>query len=379
MSKVSGYNRGIMMLMMGVVALFISFSALASPITVKDMAGRTVTFDKIPTRVALQDGRVGFDFALLFHGTDPFSRIVVWNNLIRRQLPGFWNLMSQKWPDTAKIPDMVFGDNGQVNVEQLIARHPQVLIAELRARPVLEQSNAVTQLAAAGIKVVYVDDAVNPVPNAAKSLLLLGKLFGKEKEAQAYYDFYQQHLNALNKAIAQQPTPHPLVFVEALAGQNDANNCCFTHGNFGWGKLVQAVKARNLGSQILHSPSGIVSAETLLANQPDVFIMTGRAPSNVMPELGFNVTPKNINERMQSLMQRPGLAELNTVQNGRVYGIYHPFYSSVLNIVGLEYLAKDVYPKAFTSLDPGHTFQQILAQFTDLPKGNAILGMQLQK
>lgn len=358
------------------MAVFSIIRPAAAAITVTDMAGRVVTINEVPQRIALQDGRVGMDLVLLDRSA-PFQRVVVWNNLLRRSQPGFWALMSQKWPQAASIPDMGFDDNGAVNLEELIAAKPQILIAELRARPVLEQQGAMRALAALHIPVVFVDDSEHPVPGAVNSVLLLGKILGKQQEAQAYYDFYQSHYEGLQSVIAKQPEPHPTVFVEALAGQNDANNCCFTHGNFGWGLLVQALGAHNLGSSILHTPSGQITPEALLAAQPDAVIMTGRAPSTAMVPMGFNTSPQQAGARLLALESRPGIAQLNAVKNDRVYGIYHPFYSSVLNIIGLEYLAKFIYPTAFPDLDPGKTYSDILAKFTDLPQAPALFAMQV--
>lgn len=48
--------------------------------------------------------------------------------------------------------------------------------------------------------------------------------------------------------------------MEALAGNSDA--CCFTHKyHSGWGGLVEAVGANNIGSQLLPGASGFVSLE----------------------------------------------------------------------------------------------------------------------
>lgn len=376
--KFSQHARRLALSGLAVFSLALSAQALADPFTVTDMAGRKVHFNDVPDRIALQDGRVGMDLALLKRD-NPFEGVVAWNNLIRRQQPGLWASITKQWPATTRIADMHFTDNGEVNVEKLIAEQPQVLIAELRARPVLEQNHAIDQLKAVGIPVVFVDDTQHSVPNAAKSLLVLGKVLGHEKEAQAYYDYYQSHLKALQQTIAKQPKPRPKVFVEALAGQNDADDCCFTHGDFGWGRLVQAVGATNMGSQLLHSPAGQVGLETLLSNQPDVIVMTGRGPSPVMPEFGFDPQQGTIDSRMTALAARNGFAELDAVQQGRLYGIYHPFYSSVLNIVALEELAKMIYPDAFKQLDPQATFNEILSKFTSLSAKNAVLAAQAPK
>jgi iron complex transport system substrate-binding protein len=334
-------------------------------ITVTDMAGRKVTLAAPPQRIALQDGRIALDLALLDRD-QPFGRVVVWNNLLQRFEPNQWSILAKNWPAAAKIPDMGFDDNGAVNLEELIAERPQLLVAELRARPVLEQQGVMRTLAQLGIPVLFVDDSENPVPNAARSVTLLGQVLGRAAEAKAYVDFYDFHLAALNKIIAAQPKPRPLVFVNVLAGQNDANGCCFTHGNFGWGLLVQAAGARNLGADLLRTPAGPVSMEAVLAAQPNVLVMTGRAPNAAA-----------VDARLRTLVQRPGFAALEAVNDGRVYALYHPFYSSVFNIVGLEYLAKYIYPQAFTALHPGQDYASIIAQFTNIPPSPVLLGMQL--
>jgi iron complex transport system substrate-binding protein len=347
----------------------------AYPVTVTDMAGRQVTITAPPQRIALQDGRVALDLALLDRD-HPFARIVVWNNLLRRFSPAFWSVLASHWPAAANIPDMGFDDDGAVNLEEIVARQPQLLIAELRARPVLEQDGTLRTLASLRIPVIFVDDSVHPVPDAALSVTLLGKVLDRRAEAAAYTSFYDAHLARLMAGIAAQPLPHPSVFVEALAGQNGGGSCCFTHGDFGWGLLVQAVGARNLGSSLLHTPSGQVSMETLLARQPEVFVMTGRGPSATMPGFGYGAGRAQVAQRLLALETRPGFAALRAVQNDRVYGIYHPFYSSVFNIVGLEYLAKFIYPAGFPALDPAATYTALISRFTTIPQNPVLLGLQ---
>jgi iron complex transport system substrate-binding protein len=351
-------------------------NAAHAEITVTDMAGRTVTLPAVPQRIALQDGRVALDLALLDRD-HPFARVVVWNNLIKRFSPNLWSMLAKRWPAAANIPDMGFDDNGAVNLEELIAKRPQLLVAELRARPVLEQEGVMRTFKQLGIPVLFVDDTENPVPDAARSVTLLGKVLGREAEAKAYVDFYDSHLAALDKVIAAQPKKRPLVFVNVLAGQNDAGDTCFTHGDFGWGLLVQAVGARNLGSELLRTPAGQVSMESVLAAQPNVLIMTGRAPSDALVPMGYDTTKAAVDSRLRALVQRPGFNALEAVRDDRVYALYHPFYSSVFNIIGLEYLAKFIYPQAFTALQPGQDYASIIAQFTDIPASPVLLGMQM--
>ena len=60
------------------------------------------------------------------------------------------------------------------------------------------------------------------------------------------------------------------------------------------------------------------------------------------------------------------------MKEGRFYGIYHNFYNHPYNIVGLEYLAKFIYPAQFPDLDPAKTYSEILSRFTEVPEGKGI-------
>lgn len=134
----------------------LSFSALATtyPITITDMDGQKITLKQEPKRVVLQDGRDILTLALLDRD-DPFSRVVAWNNNLKKSDPQTVTLLEKKWQeDMQKIPDMGFNDKGEVNTEVVIAQKPDVLIAQLRAKPALEGSGVVSRLKDANIPVL---------------------------------------------------------------------------------------------------------------------------------------------------------------------------------------------------------------------------------
>ncbi len=109
-----------------------------------------------------------------------------------------------------------------------------------------------------------------------------GQSPNRESQAKAFTDYYRQQLQSIRQKTAT-ITPKANVFVEALAGNSDA--CCFTHGHSGWGGLVEAVGANNIGSQLLPGASGFVSLEKIISMKPDAWIMTGskRGNSQVLP------------------------------------------------------------------------------------------------
>lgn len=220
------------------------------PVTVKDLDNRTVTVEHKPQRIILQDGRDIFALALL-ERDNPFSRVVAWNNLPKKQDTETWNVLKRKWPEAETILDMKFSDQGNVDLETVISRQPDLMIAQLRAKPSLVQTGVLAQLEALHIPVVFVDYELHPVENTLPSIALLGKVMGQTDRAQAYIDFYQQRLDTIHQRLAT-TSKKPLVFIEPIAGVGGLDNgCCFTHARNGWGGLVEAAGGTNIGSQLL--------------------------------------------------------------------------------------------------------------------------------
>ncbi|XXF07063.1 ABC transporter substrate-binding protein [Pseudomonas sp. D2-3] len=351
---------------MAALCLVCSVAAQATdyPLTVTDLAGRQVTLEHEPQRIVLQDGRDLFALALLDRD-DPFKRITVWNNIIKRSDPNTWQAFQKRWPESSgQAIDMQFGDEGDMNLEAVVAGKPDLLVFQLRARRSLEGAGVERKLAALNIPAIYVDSDLDPVPNGQQSVALLGKVLNREARAREYLDFYKVRLAKVDKGVAEQGK-RPLVFVEAKAGQGGATSCCFTHGDVYWGKLVQAAGGDNLGSRLLPGATGDVTLETVISRKPDVYLMSGTqfpGSASISPPFGFGPTVQQatIDQAMQQLLQRPGMAQLSAVQQGRVYGVYHQFYASAWNILAVEYLAQAFYPQAATGLDHAASTRALL-------------------
>lgn len=209
-------------------------TATTYPVTFTDTDGQEITLKQEPKRIVLQDGRDILALALLDRD-NPFERVVAWNNNLKKSDPQAVSLLESQWKSTMNnIPDMGFNDKGEVNTELVIAQRPDVLIAQLRAKPALEGSGVVSKLKQANIPIIYVDTFLEPVKNTKASVSLLGLVLNKEQQAKQYTDFYQQHLDNIQIKTAK-VVIKPRVFVEAKAGANGSDSCCFTHNNAGWG------------------------------------------------------------------------------------------------------------------------------------------------
>ncbi len=357
----------------------LSAQAMATtyPLTLTDAAGQTLTIKQEPKRIVVQDGRDILALALLDRA-DPFTRVVAWNNLLKKSDGETWKILQSKWPGANNIIDMGFSDKGEVNLESVIAKHPDLMVAQLRSKPSLSQTGVLDKLQALNIPVLFIDTMLKPVENTPKSITLLGETLNRESEAKQYTDFYQQHYqHILDKTKTVEPKP--LVFIEAKAGLNGLESCCFTHAHVGWGGMIEAVGARNVGSALLPGATGDVSLEKVISMKPDAYIVSGSqwaSKTNAAVPFGYGVTQQQVDDAFNKMKQRPGFAQLSAVKEGRFYGIYHNFYNHPYNIVGLEYLAKFIYPTQFKDLDPAKTYSEILRRFTEVPEGKGILGAQ---
>ncbi|MDN4628343.1 MULTISPECIES: ABC transporter substrate-binding protein [Erwinia] len=362
-------------LLLASLAVSAGAAATTYPLQITDMDNQKITLAKEPQHVILQDGRDIMALALLDR-ENPFHRVVAWNNLPKKQDPQTWALLSKTWPEAAKIIDMGFNDQGQVNLESVVAQQPDLMIAQLRAKAALKQTGVLDTLQRLHIPVMFIDYELHPAQNTANSITLLGKVLNQEPRAKAYTDFYNQRFDAMQQTIGQ-IAKKPTVFIEPIAGNSDS--CCFTHGHNGWGGLVEAVGGKNIGSALLPGASGFVALEKIIAMKPDVYIMTGskRPNKNVLP-FGYNVLPQEVKTTFTTLVNRSGLQQITPVQQGRVYGIYHHFYNHPYNIIGMEILARDLYPQAFSKLDPTADFHQIITRFTKLPDAPVTLSYAQQ-
>lgn len=361
----------------GLALVFMPLLALAQnwPVTVKDLDNRTVTVEREPQRIILQDGRDIFTLALL-ERDNPFAHVVAWNNLPKKQDTETWNMLKRKWPEAEKILDMKFSDQGNVDLETVISRQPDLMIAQLRAKPSLVQTGVLAKLEALHIPVVFVDYELHPVQNTLPSIALLGKVMGQTDRAQAYIDFYQQRLDTIHQRLAN-VSKKPLVFIEPIAGVGGLDNgCCFTHARNGWGGLVEAAGGNNIGSQLLPGATGNISVEKIISMNPDYYLMTGsKRPGKgtaVIP-FGYNVPAGDVTAAFNALLARQGVASIPAVAKGHTGALYHHFYNNPYNIIAIEALSKIFYPTQFEDVDPQADYHTIITRFTAIPDDNIIL------
>lgn len=134
-------------------------------------------------------------------------------------------------------------------------------------------------------------------------------------------------------------------------------------------RSAEAIGAENIGSGLIPGSSGDVTLETVIAQRPDVHVMTGRqaaANGAALTPMGYNTDTARINAALTVLERRNGFAAIEAVRNNRVFAISLLFCSHPHNIVGLEWLTKMAYADELASLDPAETYRTIISRFTTI-------------
>lgn len=342
----------------------IATPAAAQPVTVTDLAGRTVTLPGPAKRIVLAQGRQLNGLGLLH--PDPISLLAGWGSDHKRQNPDAYARYAAKFPAIETVPTV--GDGGTqdgFSFEKAVSLAPDlVILSQSLAGSRHGPGDLVSRFEAAGITVAVVDFYLQPLRDTVPSLRVLGKLIGREQQAEAYVRFYEERRERLASRV--RGIERPSVFMHAHAGGFD---CCQSPGKGTFDDFITLAGGRNIAASILPGATGQISLEQLLAADPAVYVATGgvhlaRRGGLV---LGLGVSPEEGARSFATLIAGPGISALSAVRSGRAYGLWQLFNDTPLHIVAIEALAKWIHPERFADLDPQATLNEIQARFSAIP------------
>lgn len=345
----------------------------AETFRVTDLAGRTVEVPKGAKRIILGEGRMFYATVMLDKET-PFSQIAAVGDDLPKFDPDTWNRYLERFPEAKKVPLIGAAASSDFSVEKALQLDVDVLIVTLGFLDKISESGIVEKLAKAGVPTVFVDFRERPTQNTVPSMLLLGRIFGKEAEAQAFVDFYLQQMRRVyNVTTRLKQEQRPLVFAEQ-AGGLEPSKCCRAFGNFNFGEFVAEAGGLNWGSKFFSGTGGDVNPEKIIVDDPAYYLVTGANwsksnPGNKAVWLGYEMTEAKAKEQLRGLTERPGFPQLAAVKAGRVMAVYHQFYQSPYHFVAIQALAKWLHPDLFRDLDPEKTYRELHERFLPIRLG----------
>lgn len=340
-------------------------AAAAETIEVTDLAGRVVNVTRDPQKIVLSEGRQLYTLAMLDR-EDPFKRVVGWGNDLIENDPGAWAKYLAKFPKAKDIANMGNPYAADVSMEKIASLGTEVYILDLSNYFKAQETGLLAKLEKAGITTVFVDFRQDPTQNVLPSVQLLGRILGREKEANAFADYYMRQTRSIYARVGAIPDKQkPMVFVERAAGLLP---CCATFGPFNFGRYIEEAGGRNWGSQFFSAFQAQAAQEKVLADNPDVYFLTGANwygsnPGSSAVALGYDATPEQVQKQLAALMNRPGFQQLKAVQGKKVMAFYHQFYDMPYYFIAELAMAKEFYPDRFKDVDPEAIFKEFHEKF----------------
>lgn len=348
---------------LALLALILAGPALAAPVTVTDIVGRSVTLPAPAKRIVLAQGRQLNALGLIH--PDPLSLLVGWGNDFQRQMGEAYALYRTRFPAIATLP--IVGDSTPTgfSIEKTVALNPDLVVLSLSVAGTRRgPGDLVERLEAAGIPVVVVDFYLKPFRDTVPSLRILGRLLGREQAAEDFIRFYEARRQRITERLGS--VERPSVFIHAHAGGGE---CCMSPGKGTFDDYVTAAGGRNVGAALLPGATGQVSLEQVLAEDPAIYVATGGthlAKSGGLV-LGLGVPADAAARSFATQLARPGIDALSAVRTGRAYGLWQLFNDTPIHIAAIEALAKWFHPDLFADIDPSVTLDEISRRFSAIP------------
>ena len=190
----------------------------------------------------------------------------------------------------------------------------------------------------------------------------LGYILDRKDEADEFINFYEGWLNSIEERVKEIP-------------EGDKTRVYYEHGVRDYltcgcrpGSGIYRVYHDNLiaagGKNIFSDLVGCVNVdpEGVMKRNPEVIIKMGRGV------YGVDDVTVLIDQR-DEIMNRPELADVTAVKNGRVYMLSRDICCCGGlggNFVAIGYMAKWLHPDMFKDIDPKETHQEYLTRFQGL-------------
>lgn len=355
-----------------ILSAFLLGQATASEmLSITDVAGRTIEVEVPAKKVVLGEGRFLPTLAILDR-EDPVGRVAAMMADFRRFDPATYAQYKKTFPRISEIEEIGAGGAASFSSEHAIGVKPDVAIFGLGSAhgPGARDKEILARLEAAGIPVLVVDFRIDPLVNTPKSVRLLGKILGRDKAAEEFVAFYEKNLNVVHERLERAATK-PRVFMEIRVGLRE--QCCETIGQQVMGRFIDWAGGDNIVAEKIPGTHGVVNAEFLLSEQPDIYIAT--AIGNYPPAsadkgrviLGAGAPADVAAESLKRVVRRPVVSELHAVKSGSAFAIWHHFYNTPMNVAAVQAMAKWFHPDLFTDLDPRKTLEEYFRRFQPMP------------
>ena len=258
------------------------------------------------------------------------------------------------FPKLSKLPIIGTWMGPGLNYEAILNQNPDVFLTFVRGSRYLDEEKLPS--------VTVIGLLLHHPEGFTERVKLLGYILDKKEEAEEYINWHEDWINEIKS-----PT-------EGLSEGEKPRVFCW--GHFQPGGTYTGVGKGNRIHEICDIAGGIniaadlkgtwptVDPEWVIEQNPDIIVAQTSASS---VHCGYGADdPSEIAAARENILNRPELAKVTAVKNGRIYilGLISSRGSAGLLMVG--YMAKWFHPELFKDLDPKAIHQEYLTRFQHL-------------
>ncbi|WP_191601960.1 ABC transporter substrate-binding protein [Marinomonas algicola] len=336
----------------------------ATPITVKDVLNRDVTFNAPAQRVI-----VGFypeDYMAI--GTEAaYDKVVGMSKYIWQARQANWDMYVNHRPSLNDIPGIGRVDTRTFSVEKVIGLNPDLLLlADWQFKGL---GDDIKKIEDAGIPVVVVDYNAQTLERHIRSTELIGIITGQEKRALTIAAEYKETVESISQRLFDAKLPKPKIYTEF--GASGVQELGFTFGKNMWGAIATMSGGDNISAPFIEW-WGKLNPEQVIASNPDVIVITGYETGQGSDAMimGQGVNTDDAHKRLVGYKERLGWSSISAVKHNRLYGAYHGACRTILDSAMIEFYAKAMYPELFSDLQPEQAYLDFYKKYLPVtPEG----------
>ena len=267
------------------------------------------------------------------------------------------------FPELSKLP-LIGGSWHQPDYEAILNHNPDAVVTYLPQAAYWAGRKGEWEEKLPGVHIIALGFVNPPTGNKwtdrdkyndlIQSTRKLGYILDKEDEAEEFCDWWGGYFNTIKSRTDQLTEDEkPRVYMGWITGLYS------TPGTTRQLRICDIAGGRNIAADL---PSfGEVDPEWVIEQNPDIITKNHYTKS---PGLCYQVDdPSVFSEEQDSILNRPELANVDAVKNGRVYIITPKFTNGPSTILAIAYYAKWFHPELFEDLDPEEIHQEYLDRF----------------
>ena len=311
-------------------------------LTIVDTADRIVTVKKPIKRII--SGYRGYDAEVMraFRAQDKI--VGVCGGIIKKEI---------YFPELSKLT--LVGGGYNPDIETILSLNPDLVIfSPKESKKIAGWAEKLPGIPVVGLA-FYTPADMN------EEVMILGYCLNKKAEAKYlianFLDKYINLIKTRTEGLSEEKKPK--VYVERTKPYSTYGSRSYVQQG------IDIAGGKNIFADV-EASQFVADPEEVMTRNPDIIIKYVSETSN--PEaIGYGIDdPSKVKEIRDEIMNRPELANVNAVKNGRVYIIEMSMNLGPKHPLAKVYWAKWIHPELFEDLNPKPVHQEWLTEFQGL-------------